>query len=97
MGTTHFTGLNTVLYRVSATPDGPASTGTFSVVGLATDDIILNVAGANFASAVASSITAVNLASTAYTISAANTVTLSGTTAYSGYQFDVLYLDRDKS
>jgi hypothetical protein len=66
-----------------------------SVVGLATDDVIVSVVGKNYASAVASSILTVNLASTAYTISAANTVKLSGTTAYSGYQFDVLYHDQD--
>jgi hypothetical protein len=95
MATTHFSGINLVLYKVSAEPDAPASTGTMSIVGLAVDDTIVSVAGANYASAVASSITAVNLASTAYTISAANTLKLSGTTAYSGYAFDVLYLDKE--
>lgn len=96
MATTHLSGpLNLVLYGCTASPTAPASTGTMSVVGLATDDVIVSVVGKNYASAVASSILTVNLASTAYTISAANTLKLDGTTAYSGYQFDVLYHDQD--
>ncbi|MHA2068236.1 MAG: hypothetical protein ACXABY_28070, partial [Candidatus Thorarchaeota archaeon] len=94
---THLSGFNAVLFKVAAAPDGPASTGNLTVTGLATGDTILNVAGAIYASAAANSITTVNLASTAYSISAAATVVLKGTTAYSGYAFDVLYLDADKA
>lgn len=92
MGTTHFSGLN-VKAGIYAAADGPKSTAGFSISGISTSDTLLSVFG--FKSGSSGTLTEVNIASSAVSISAAHTVTLSGTTAYSGYALIVLYLDAD--
>ena len=92
MGTTHFSGLN-LKAAISAAADGPASTGAMSIVGIATDDTLLALTA--FKSGTSGTLTGANIAVSAASISAANTVTLAGTAAYSGYAIQVLYLDKD--
>ena len=92
MATSHFSGLNAKLFK-SYAAGAPTSLGTITVTGLATDDVILDVCYQKAASTYGSG----RLTTTAYTISAANTLTLKGTTSYSGYVFDVLWLDMNKS
>lgn len=99
MGTTHFTGLN-VRAGASHEQKGPASTGNLTISGIATDDTILAVFGHKVTATgtnTVATITEATLALSAVTISAADTITLAGTVAYSGYCFTVIYLDRDAS
>jgi hypothetical protein len=92
MGTTHFSGLNVKHFKTYAA-GAPTSLGTVTVTGIATDDVILDL---NVQKA-ATAYTTARLTTTAYTISAANTVKMKGTTSYSGYVIDVLWLDMDKA
>jgi len=94
MGTTHFTGLNVRAGTYHA-EDGPASTGALSIVGIEVGDTILNIFGFKITATgtnTVATMSGVTLAASVGTVTA-NTVTLAGTTAYSGYGFIVLYLD----
>ena len=99
MGTTHFSGLSVRAGSRSWRNDAPASTGDLTITGLATGDTLLAAIGmrarARGTTHELATITMVSIAPSAMTISAANTVKLKGTAAYSRYAFTVLYLDAD--